>query len=842
MNARGMLVLLMVFAVAAFLPGCPKKAEVSLTVTTVTLEVGQSLALGASSTDANDAPFAWAIDNPAVAALDAASGLAVNVTAAAPGTATVTVTGAKSGATATAVISVPTPAPVEEEPAVVSITPISAMLEAGNVLPLNAASTDPADTDFTWTVSNGAVAALSAASGLSVDLTAVAAGVTTVTVTGVASGSTATAAFSVLADDGGTVSPVTPLVPAGLNIEVVGVAVPGDLKPEVTFTATNDRGDQIPFVELTEVRFMLAYLDPAPAEGTTARYISYNTRMENPDGVANNGDEALQATYDGAQLAGLSDNGDGTLKYKFRTAVPANYNPMITHAVGGQFRRTSALDGKVYKANAALEFRPDGGAVAETRDIVETATCNECHTRMEFHGEIRREVKLCILCHNPGSTDANTGNTVDMPVMIHKIHRGEQLPSVQAGDPYQIIGFGNTVHDYSTVAFPQDIRNCTACHKQDDKAAQADVYLTKPTRAGCGSCHDRTWFGDPAATPEGWENHSVEFAQEDDRLCAACHTPEAPGYSPIREAHLTPVQRPENPGLNLQITNVAVNPDDGTLTVDYSATYGDGSPVTDIADIQRIGVIVAWPAPEYETYKSEGIRGSRPAPGTVVNATSPTGEYSYVFAAKLPLDPGLTFGIAMTGRVAFTVDEEEHEAGLSDNSLQFFTIDGSEPQPRREVVDDAQCAKCHGGTIRFHGEQRLGVGVCVMCHNTNLGEFNFKDMLHKWHTGEELSAPFHGAEEVRFPGLRQECSICHGANSVDLPLAPEALPTVITNEDDSVTTILPERAACVSCHDSLMANIHASLNTDAGAGVETCAVCHGAGADFAVSAVHALEP
>jgi len=106
---------------------------------------------------------------------------------------------------------------------------------------------------------------------------------------------------------------------------------------------------------------------------------------------------------------------------------------------------------------------------------VRTETCNKCHTRLQLHGE-RREVQLCITCHTPQSTDAQSGNTVDMPVMIHKIHMGEGLPSVEAGDPYQIVGFQNTVHDYSEVVYPQDVRNCVSCHTG---AEMSDFYLTK---------------------------------------------------------------------------------------------------------------------------------------------------------------------------------------------------------------------------------------------------------------------------------------------------------------------------------------------------------------------------
>ena len=64
--------------------------------------------------------------------------------------------------------------------------------------------------------------------------------------------------------------------------------------------------------------------------------------------------------------------------------------------------------------------------------------------------------------------------------MVHKIHMGSQLPSVKAGKPYQIIGNQQSVHDYSTVVDPADVRRCEVCHEQNSGATQAMAYLTRP--------------------------------------------------------------------------------------------------------------------------------------------------------------------------------------------------------------------------------------------------------------------------------------------------------------------------------------------------------------------------
>ena len=85
-------------------------------------------------------------------------------------------------------------------------------------------------------------------------------------------------------------------------------------------------------------------------------------------------------------------------------------------------------------------------------------------------------MEYCVTCHNPGSTDSDSGNTVDFKVMIHKIHHGENLPSVQAGGSYIVAGA-----DYSTVVYPQDIRNCTKCHANSAATPQGDNWKNVPT-------------------------------------------------------------------------------------------------------------------------------------------------------------------------------------------------------------------------------------------------------------------------------------------------------------------------------------------------------------------------
>lgn len=645
--------------------------------------------------------------------------------------------------------------------------------------------------------------------------------------------------------------PLPPGLAPGLIVDVLKVVFPNDGRPEAVFKLTDGQGNPIALAELTDARFILGYLKE-PASGGTAHYFSYITRIEDPDRVPNSGDEAVQANYDGARLGGISRNDDGTYTYKFQTNISAEFDPALPHQIAGQFERYFIVDGKDYPYNLAQSFMPDGSKQVATREIVDTQTCNTCHTRLAVHGGVRREVQLCIMCHSPQSSDAQSGNSVDFAEMIHKIHHGAELPSVLAGEPYQIIGFGNSVHDYSDVEFPQDIRNCQVCHAN---APHSDVYLTAPTLNGCASCHDRTWFGNPSALPAGFKMH-VGGQQPDNSLCSLCHKPSGPASSPIMEAHLRPEDSPEAPGLALNIIRAITTPVEGghQLDVRFEATDKNGARYTDLSALRSASILVAYPAEEYETVIRESV--------TAAATANTDGSFTYRFQELLPnLDA--SFAAAMDGRIDFERRGESFSQGTATNGQIVFALDGATPMPRRMIVDDAKCNQCHGD-LRAHGGQRVGVDSCVMCHNagaTDAGRrpedamppetVNFKDMIHRIHSGGALDSDYtvygfggtpHDFTEIKFPGLRQECSICHVDGSTDLPLAEEAAPTVVTQGEDLIEMIFAERAACTSCHDGILPNVHALLATDVAAGIESCAVCHGPEASAAVRRVHTLEP
>ena len=201
--------------------------------------------------------------------------------------------------------------------------------------------------------------------------------------------------------------------PTGAALDQAGVVTPGAVSP----------------------RFVLGYI---PAGQT--QFADYFTT------TSTNATSGFVSTHPSADSGGTTTTkAVGEYVYTFSGKAPANFNTAATHRIGiyGSRNLTQWDLGTSY-ADTYYDFVPNGSAVTVTRDVVRTASCNKCHDQLAFHGGARRTVGVCVICHQPQTTDTN-GNSADFKVMVHKIHMGSQLPSVTAGKPYQT-RFDRLVH------------------------------------------------------------------------------------------------------------------------------------------------------------------------------------------------------------------------------------------------------------------------------------------------------------------------------------------------------------------------------------------------------------
>src|SRR5581483_9711471 len=294
-------------------------------------------------------------------------------------------------------------------------------------------------------------------------------------------------------------------------------------------------------------------------------------------------------------------------------------------------------------ADTTLDFVPNGAKVTATRDIVKTQSCNKCHDQLAFHGGSRRSVQLCVICHQPQTNDTN-GNSADFKVMVHKIHMGSQLPSVQAGGTYAL---GST--DWSSVTLPSDPRRCQFCHESTTGATQAANWETNPTRAACGSCHDDVNFA-------SGKNH-VNLPQANDTQCAQCHLSKDGGEfnASIEGAHVMPENSVEVPGVNVVLTKVT-NSNAGqkpTITFTVKNNKGVAIPMTTIAT-GSLSFTMVGPTSDYG---ATNFGSDVTTPGYVTESAAKVatcasdGTCTYTFTHAVPATAKGTFAIGVEARL-----------------------------------------------------------------------------------------------------------------------------------------------------------------------------------------------
>ncbi|MBM3785336.1 MAG: OmcA/MtrC family decaheme c-type cytochrome [Acidobacteria bacterium] len=610
-------------------------------------------------------------------------------------------------------------------------------------------------------------------------------------------GLTARITAAVIAADGTISADVRLTDPRGLPLDREGITTPGSVA--LSFVAT---------------------VLPANA----GHYTSYTTRIRTAAGT---GRQAVQAAADaGGRFTKLDE---GLYRYTFQTKAPANADRTATHSIGVYGNRNLAeFDLGIHYSSNVFNFVPAGGAVVRKHDIIRTETCNSCHEDLNFHGGSRRGMEMCVLCHQPQSTDPVTGNTLDMGVMSHKIHSGSALPSVKAGGKYQLNGFGGIV-DYSAIKFSASggTSNCAVCHKD----AVSTAHLSNPTRAACGSCHDDINF----ATGTGHR----DLPQANDNNCSRCHIPQGDGDydASVSGAHVVPNFSSFLKGVKLGIVRV----DDAVAgkqpVVTFSIRNNADQPVA-LSTMDRLNVYLSGPATDHLGAVSGDARRAE---------TVNDGTYRFLFPSAIPADAKGTYRISLTGRQRLQLNpgtaKQRQADDIATSVETFFAVDNSRAVARRRIVDTAKCNSCHV-RLTFHGTQNT-VEQCAMCHNADLVDADSKQsgqftaMIHRIHSGKELGEPYvlGGADwsHVAYPGVRSNCVGCHINNSQQLPL-PRGLRDV-REPAGPLELRKPEANACLSCHSSIAAAAHAQVNT-APIG-ESCSVCHGRNSEFSVDRVHA---
>jgi OmcA/MtrC family decaheme c-type cytochrome len=582
-----------------------------------------------------------------------------------------------------------------------------------------------------------------------------------------------------------------------LTVQDAGVAaVTIASPPKVNFAVYSD-GQIKTGLAITNVSFAIAKLVPG-SNGEPDQWVNYIYRKETA--AANVGPNnkpvlatAMQATTDGKQTdaallaAQLVANPDGYYIYTFKTDIkdPAQTNgvvfdPTKTHRVAIQLSYKNAA-GETVLVNPYFDFTIDANGKSvpvtdpsKTRKMTDVSSCNGCHEKLALHGGGRVDTQYCVMCHNPGTVDANSGNNLNLATMAHKIHAGKllkaKLDAGKGGEDYTIWGYQNTKVGFAEVGFPQDLRNCTVCHSGANPATpQGDNWKSKVSKEACLTCHANGTGSDWEVSHKTYAGTLIgaSAAAKDlsNAQCVECHK----AGTNIGSDRVHWNQNEENGAkYKMNIESASYDAAARKVTVKYflsdptnnNAAYnlvtsectGTGASLT-CANTTKFGNLRFYLAyqnmvgqasgqTEYTSYNNGGSAANVYAYKGVND-----GSNHYTVDIPLPADvKGISeaFGTARVISIGQIKEPKLQVKWATDprpevtpkvlvntvvqNTFKELALTGS-LQPRRTIVSSAKCNVCHGalGTTSgsntlaeaFHGGARDTVEACVVCHDAN---------------------------------------------------------------------------------------------------------------------------
>jgi OmcA/MtrC family decaheme c-type cytochrome len=652
-------------------------------------------------------------------------------------------------------------------------------------------------------------------------------------------------------------------------------------KAVLEFTLKTPQGGKVLGVAATTLRLGIAKLVPA-ADGMPSRWQSYINRTATA-GVTNPTlASAVQANTESGVAAGWTELGQGRYRYvsavdltTVSTPIAVPYEPNRTHRVSFAIDLSGAAR-SLAPDNPYRDFVPAGGTPTG-KLIATTANCEGCHVRFAMHGGPRRTVEYCVVCHNPASTDPDRGESVDLAYLAHSIHRG-----VDRASPYVVVGFGNAVHDYSEVTYPQPASFCETCHTQTAATPQGNAWQANPAVASCGGCHDAGIRKTGPSATTG--RYTYQYAHTTtilppgflpaDGTCAGCHRADGAAGG-VLESHLKDPNRKAIENGNLfkyEIVSVQNAAAGQQPTVTFRILGPDGQPL-DVKAITtgRLRLTYSWTGQDvhnvadvagdaYASNRGQAIVKDFSSDKSALVANG-NGTFSYTLTEALP--PGFSSATLGTGLMVVLEGRRQMPDGSVAYPENAFAFAGGAARP--QLADQAKCETCHI-RVAAHGGSRAGNPVvCAACHNSSvggqwvlgsvvedLGPLALGAFLHNLH-GSQIHAVGH----VSYPQSLARCTACHvdekvyAAREQALPLTVNAGTTAATGAEtlswrddlaDSATA-----GTCRTCHSSTEALDH--MRTQGGyfglpktlvpsSSVEGCAVCHGAGQSFDAAAAH----
>jgi OmcA/MtrC family decaheme c-type cytochrome len=310
-------------------------------------------------------------------------------------------------------------------------------------------------------------------------------------------------------------------------------------------------------------------------------------------------------------------------------------------------------------------------------------------------------------------------------------------------------------------------------------------------------------------------------------MCAQCHIPqgELEFDASIKGAHTIPVDSSYLPGWIVNLGAVTNNKAGQTPTIKFTMTDKNGVGIAfPTASAGSLSLTMAGPTTDYG-YTSFGA-ASATTPGydtetVTAAACDGSGNCSYTFTNPIPAKATGTYAIGVEARrtdtiLAGTTSSQSVEFGAI-NKVVYFSVDGSPVAPRRQVVAEANCNRCHA-ELSEHGGLRNQVEYCVLCHNPSNSDFttrptaviaaqqklpnqgiSFDLLVHRIHTGLNLPTIAAGQSNQDY------FVVGHSGSSNDFSMAFASIPASIPNTGVRFPAMDPtgavhDTANCAMCH------------------------------------------
>ena len=586
-----------------------------------------------------------------------------------------------------------------------------------------------------------------------------------------------------------------------LQAEITGVTISSP--PVVTFKLLDENGQP---------------LDPAISPGLTIRfyiarltddglYANYEGSVKNADGTTS-GTPNYENTTTTNGKGVLASVGNGVFTYTFfrdiknplKTLNNLTYDPEKTHTVAIEVYRniTDAFGRNFQQAkNVYFNFRPDGQPVTKKREIVATSNCNECHGKLAVHEGSRREVALCILCHNPGNqkpidpNDLTKGSiSLDFKRHMHRIHMGKKLPGNVAARALGGDGYSIAKKNFAETAFPLmsgdgniagTPADCPQCHRAGTDingrafGSDADNWKKNPTKDKCTTCHDTTTFDGAATIMVADATHTVDTTIDQpvttyavrltsvpavphtggqpspgvpwhDSVCVACHPAELPGdnaYQRSVTGHHTVLEKSSvYTGLNFQILSVTNAQAGNKPMVTFKITDDAGNSISPSVAGSSFNLRLGYFKQADYINDIFGNYGQPLSQSLATATANADGSYKIAFATAIPASLTGTGVVGMDGMRAYNIPATEKYPARAAN------VGGKAAQYYFDLTTGAQVTDAAQQRRKIvDGETR-----CNACH-------------------VRLAA--HGGSMALNV---QQCVICHNPNATDKGQRPAPVP------------------------------------------------------------------